>query len=91
LCLWVGSPEQALKNVFAPITFEKGYDWYQKRQNFMLVSKIQTYLSDKMHLKKISIQNYTKNGGFIVQMAIGLRSSLNEDTTFQRTRDSLLA
>jgi hypothetical protein len=30
-----------------------GHDWYKKTQNFMLVSKIQTYLSDKMHLKKV--------------------------------------
>jgi hypothetical protein len=32
---------------------EISHDWYQKTQNFMLVSKIQTYLCDKMHLKKM--------------------------------------
>jgi hypothetical protein len=36
---------------------EIGHDLYQKTQNFMLISKMQTYLSDKMHLKKVITKN----------------------------------
>jgi hypothetical protein len=33
--------------------FKPTHDGYHKTQNFMLISKIQTYLSDKMHPKKL--------------------------------------
>jgi hypothetical protein len=33
-----------------------------KKQNFMLVSKIQTYLSDKIHLKKVITKKHAKLG-----------------------------
>jgi hypothetical protein len=41
---------------------EVGHYWYKKTQNFMLVSKIQTYLSDKMHLKKVITNKHTLLG-----------------------------
>jgi hypothetical protein len=34
----------------------------KKMQNFMLVSKIQAYLSDKMHLKKVITNKHAKFG-----------------------------
>jgi hypothetical protein len=36
--------------------FKPPHDGYQKTQNFMLISKMQTYLSDKMHLKRVMSQ-----------------------------------
>jgi hypothetical protein len=41
---------------------EIGHDWYKKTQNFILVSKIQTYLSDKMHIKKVITNKHAKLG-----------------------------
>jgi hypothetical protein len=40
---------------------EKGNHWSKKTQNFMLVSKIQTYLSEEMHLEKV-IKKHAKLG-----------------------------
>jgi hypothetical protein len=42
--------------------FEKGHVGYQKIENFMLISKKQTYLIDKMPSKKVEIKKTTKNG-----------------------------
>jgi hypothetical protein len=36
---------------------EIGHIGYQKIKNFMLISKMQTYLSDKMSPKKVIIEN----------------------------------
>jgi hypothetical protein len=42
-----------------------------KTQNFMLVSKIQTYLSDKMHLKKVITKKHAKSGHFEIVVSRG--------------------
>ncbi len=39
---------------------EIGHIGYQKIENFMLISKLQTYLSDKMPPKKIKIKKRKK-------------------------------
>jgi hypothetical protein len=78
LCLWVGSPEQALKKIPPPHNLlgntpknfairkfflsKIGHDWYKKTQKFLLVSKIQTYMSDKTHLKKVITKKHAKFG-----------------------------
>jgi hypothetical protein len=41
---------------------EIGQIGYQKIENFMLISKMQTYLSDKMPPKKVKIKKRTKLG-----------------------------
>jgi hypothetical protein len=40
--------------------FEIGHIGYQKIENFMLISKMQTYLSDKMPPKKVKIKKRKK-------------------------------
>ena len=39
---------------------EIGHIGYQKIENFMLISKMQTYLSDKMPPKKLKLKNDKK-------------------------------
>jgi hypothetical protein len=39
---------------------EIGHIGYQKIKNFMLISKLQTYLSDKMPPKKLKLKNDEK-------------------------------
>jgi hypothetical protein len=41
---------------------EIGHIGYQKIENFMLISKMQTYLSDKMPPKKVIIEKLKKMG-----------------------------
>jgi hypothetical protein len=41
---------------------EIGHVGYQKIENFMLISKMQTYLSDKMPPKKVKIKKQQKMG-----------------------------
>jgi hypothetical protein len=41
---------------------EIGHIGYQKIENFILISKMQTYLSDKMRPTKIKIKKQKKNG-----------------------------
>jgi hypothetical protein len=41
---------------------EIGHIGYQKIENFMLISKVQTYLSNKMPPKKVKIKNVKKMG-----------------------------
>jgi hypothetical protein len=41
---------------------EIGHIGHQKIENFMLISKMQTYLSDKMPPKKVIIENRKKMG-----------------------------
>jgi hypothetical protein len=41
---------------------EIGHKGYQKIEDFMLISKMQTYLSDKMPPKKVKIKKRKKNG-----------------------------
>ncbi len=41
---------------------EIGHIGYQKIENFMLISKMQTYLSDKMPPKKVKIKKLQKMG-----------------------------
>jgi hypothetical protein len=41
---------------------EIGHIGYQKIENFMLISKMQTYLSDKMPPKKVKIKKRKKMG-----------------------------
>jgi hypothetical protein len=54
ITFWETTPKIAPSYSKGPNNFyEIGHDWYQKTQNFMLVSKIQTYQGDKMHIKKV--------------------------------------
>ncbi len=44
------------------IFLETGHMGYQKIKNFMLISKMQTYLGDKMPPKKVKIKKRQKIG-----------------------------
>jgi hypothetical protein len=39
------------------VFLERGHIGYQKIENFMLISKVRTYLSDKMPPKKVKVKN----------------------------------
>jgi hypothetical protein len=56
-------PESALKCAHAHTVtgvqtnfFKTSHDGYKQKQNFMLISKMRAYLSDKMHPKRVMSQ-----------------------------------
>jgi hypothetical protein len=52
ITFWEMSPKISSSCQKGPKTSEIGHDWHKKNAEFYAGSKIQTYLCDKMHLKK---------------------------------------
>jgi hypothetical protein len=61
----------AQKKIFKP-----PHDGYKKTQNFTLVSKMQTYLCDKMHQKKVMSQKRSQKKNLFSACFVQKKSGL---------------